>query len=168
MRSTRLFWNFIVLVCSLLASQANAESIRIQADGGPKPLNISFDEAVKFLDDKVVIRATSPVDGFPRYKGETKLLTLELLGPKSNIVNAAVIAAFPKNLDIRVDNAAFAGRLVKNVVPEWSDGFRWVGQTLGHLVETGDQSEEVIVGRKKIMLMWSPQFETFILSIKHE
>lgn len=164
-----------ILLASCLTSNANAQwktpkDKKIFNTEEPLTIGISYNQIMVYLDQYISMSKSSDIDGQPRYNGKTSddLAFLEIIGNKKDVSQAGLMFGIPTDAPtIVVRNTGLLIRFMKNVVPEWKGGWKWVTSAIERMSSTGG-SEKIIMGRKLIEVTQIKVYGIVCVSVKHK
>ena len=120
-----------------------------EAESRPPGLGISREELQTRLSTNVGIVWEYPPselrDGTPRVLGDRQDtgLTAELIGPPDNITTASMLFAH-ESIEATTLNYLSFQVFVAETLPQWEDGYDWVGDALTDLVEDGRKKSKFV------------------------
>lgn len=129
-------------------------------------IDVSYDQAMRYLAPSFNMEASSPVDGVERSTGlsDDKLALIELVGKRSNLIQASLMIVVPNDSAGAVaQNSGRLLRFVANTVPEWKGNASWIKSGLRKIAK-GDYSDSTTTIGSKTVKMQSLKEGAMILT----
>lgn len=136
-------------------------------------IGLRYTEITNLIDQFLNIQPIQTDTGEPKFLGvsEDKLVTLEIIGEKNNVLQASMKIDYPENIvAINADlNRAMMLRFLRNTAPEFGDWSNEVKEIVNKFysmqIDTKEE-ENIALGKKIIKISYDKKVDSITVTVK--
>ncbi|MFC1623886.1 hypothetical protein ACFL28_01000 [Candidatus Omnitrophota bacterium] len=139
------------------------------------PGRITYSQITNLIDGFLDVQPTEDASGQSKFLGlsENKLVTLEMVGTKDDILQTSIELIYPKNIEtIDADlNNALMLRFLRNAVPGFKGWPASVTDIMNKFnsIQLGSTKEErILIGKKIIDVLYDKDISSITVTVKSE
>ena len=149
-------------------NQLNAD---VSSSDNPSGIDLSYGQVTRHLSKYIAMQNSTSVRSQPRSMGMTrdKMALLEVVGEKSNISQATLAIALPKDSQETVTrNGLFVLVFMSNIVPNWKESTTWTTNAIKEATLYPGEPVSTEHDNKKIEFTFEKPIAMLLVTVKHK